>query len=101
MTTYREPPAFVVRVFKPVVSLLVRCSAPRASGGLEFRWRKSGAWRGVPVDEFVVGDRHYLVSARGETQWVKNLRAADSAGSRGSPLRRSRKTRGRRCYASS
>ena len=48
MTAYREPPAFVVRVFKPVVSLLVRCSAPRASGGWSFagaRAARGGACR--------------------------------------------------------
>ena len=105
MTAYREPPVFVVRVFNPVVSFLVwwrvRWLGPESKRGLEVRRRKSSAWRGVPVDESAVGERHYLVSPPGETAWVENLRAADSAGSRGSPLRRSRTTRSRRCYASS
>ena len=60
MTTYREPPVFVVRVFNPVVSFLVwwrvRWLGPESKRGLEVRRRKSGAWRGVPVDESAVGD---------------------------------------------
>jgi hypothetical protein len=101
MTAYREPPVFVVRVFNPVVSFLVWRLGPENKRGLEVRRRNSGAWRGVPVDGPAVGKGHYLVYPRGETPWVKNLSAADSAGSRGSPLRRSRTTRSRRCYASS
>ena len=52
----REPPVFVVRVFTPVMSFLVRWLGPESKRGLEVRRRKSGAWRGVPVDESAVGD---------------------------------------------
>jgi hypothetical protein len=56
MTAYRKPPVFVVRVFNPVVSFLVRWLGPESKRGLEVRRRKGGAWRGVPVDESAVRD---------------------------------------------
>lgn len=82
MTAYRKPPPLVTRVFNPMVSFLVRrldldLGSKRM---LEVRGRKSGEWRGVPVNVLVVGDRRYLVSPRGETQWARNLGAAGSAG---------------------
>jgi len=43
---------------------------------LAVRGRKSGQWRTIPVNVLVVDGRRYLVSARGETDWVQNLRAA-------------------------
>ena len=65
--------------------VLRRGEAP-ASGGhdansviwvLEVRGRRSGQVRQVPVNLLVVGDGEYLVSPRGESQWVRNVRAAD------------------------
>ncbi|HET6703764.1 nitroreductase family deazaflavin-dependent oxidoreductase [Amycolatopsis sp.] len=38
--------------------------------------RKSGEPRSVPVNLLTVDGVRYLVAARGETQWVRNLRAA-------------------------
>src|SRR5262245_20931445 len=43
---------------------------------LAVRGRASGAWRTVPVNLLEVGGARYLVAPRGETQWVRNLRAA-------------------------
>ncbi|MDQ3784162.1 MAG: nitroreductase family deazaflavin-dependent oxidoreductase [Actinomycetota bacterium] len=40
------------------------------------RGRKSGAWRTTPVMPLRVDGATYLVSPRGETDWVRNLRAA-------------------------
>ncbi|MDT7578788.1 MAG: hypothetical protein QOK35_48, partial [Pseudonocardiales bacterium] len=40
------------------------------------RGRTSGAWRTTPVNLLDHGGRRYVVSARGEGQWVRNLRAA-------------------------
>ena len=43
---------------------------------LAVRGRKSGAWRTTPVMPLRVEEVTYLVSPRGETDWVRNLRAA-------------------------
>ena len=45
---------------------------------LAVRGRKSGQWRTVPVNLLSYEGTHYLVAPRGETQWVRNLRAAGS-----------------------
>ncbi|WP_033261685.1 nitroreductase family deazaflavin-dependent oxidoreductase [Amycolatopsis vancoresmycina] len=39
--------------------------------------RKSGEPRSVPVNLLTVDGVRYLVAPRGETQWVRNLRAAE------------------------
>jgi F420H(2)-dependent quinone reductase len=84
MTAYREPPAVVVRVLNPMVRFLVRRLGLdlKVKRVLEVRGRKSGEWRNFPVNELFVGERRYLVSPRGETQWVRNLRATGPAGGR-------------------
>ena len=43
---------------------------------LAVRGRKSGEWRTNPVNLLTVDGRRYLVAPRGQTQWVRNLRAA-------------------------
>jgi deazaflavin-dependent oxidoreductase (nitroreductase family) len=40
------------------------------------RGRKSGVARRTPVNLLTLGDVRYLVAPRGQTQWVRNLRAA-------------------------
>lgn len=40
------------------------------------RGRKSGQWRSTPVNLLSFDGKRYLVAPRGETQWVRNLRAA-------------------------
>lgn len=42
---------------------------------LAVRGRKTGEWRTVPVNLLEYEGRRYLVAPRGETQWVRNLRA--------------------------
>lgn len=42
---------------------------------LDVRGRKSGVARSVVVNPLEVNGDTYLLSARGESQWVKNLRA--------------------------
>jgi deazaflavin-dependent oxidoreductase (nitroreductase family) len=44
---------------------------------LEVTGRKTGEPRRTPVNLLTVGDAKYLVSPRGEGQWVRNVRAAD------------------------
>ncbi|WP_437113793.1 nitroreductase/quinone reductase family protein [Streptomyces violaceusniger] len=50
------------------------------------RGRKSGEWRTTPVNPLTLGDERFLVSPRGHTQWVRNMRATG-----GGELRRGRR----------
>lgn len=43
---------------------------------LAVKGRRSGEWRSVPVNVLELEGKHYLVAIRGETEWVRNLRAA-------------------------
>src|SRR5437899_357366 len=43
---------------------------------LAVRGRRSGQWRSVPVNLLEMDGTTYLVAPRGETEWVRNLRAA-------------------------
>lgn len=43
---------------------------------LAVRGRRSGEWRTVPVNLLEHDGRRFLVAPRGETQWVRNLRAS-------------------------
>lgn len=43
---------------------------------LAVRGRTSGEWRTVPVNVLDHGGERYVLAPRGETQWVRNLRAA-------------------------
>lgn len=74
---YRAPGRFTRRVFNPLVAWLTRSGVSVwGSRVLEVRGRRSGAWRATPVNVLQIDDRSYLVAPRGETQWVRNLRAA-------------------------
>jgi len=46
---------------------------------LSVRGRKSGALQRVPVNLLVLDGERYLVSPRGNTQWVRNVRVAGTA----------------------
>jgi len=54
---------------------------------LAVRGRSSGEWRTVPVNVLDDDGARYLVAVRGETEWVRNLRAAG-----GGEIRRRGKT---------
>ncbi|MDX2822748.1 nitroreductase family deazaflavin-dependent oxidoreductase [Streptomyces ipomoeae] len=43
---------------------------------LSVRGRKSGEWRRLPVNPLPYEGGPYLVSARGNSEWVRNMRAA-------------------------
>lgn len=43
---------------------------------LRVKGRKSGQWHSTPVNLLNFDGHRYLVAPRGETQWVRNLRAA-------------------------
>ncbi len=42
---------------------------------LYVKGRKSGEWRSTPVNPLTVDGTRYIVAPRGNTQWVRNLRA--------------------------
>ena len=75
---YRKPGWFTQHVFNRIVALLTRAGiSVWGSRVLEVVGRTSGEPRRVPVNLLTVGDRQFLVSARGTGQWVRNVRAAD------------------------
>lgn len=78
MAHYRKPGWFTRHVANRMVMWLTRAGVSVwGSRVLEVRGRTSGEPRRVPVNLLVVDGREYLVSARGEGQWVRNVRAAD------------------------
>lgn len=77
MPHYRAPTSFDRRVFNPLVAGLTRLGVSvLGSRVLEVRGRSSGLPRRVPVNLLTVEGRRYLIAPRGETQWVRNFRAA-------------------------
>ena len=75
---YREPDWFTKNVFNRLVAGLTRSGVSVAgSRVLEVRGRKSGEPRRVPVNPLDYADGLYLVAPRGETEWVRNVRAGD------------------------
>ena len=78
---YKEPGWFTKHVFNRVVAVFTRMGVSVwGSRVLRVRGRKSGEMRTVPVNLLKFEDVQYLVAPRGETQWVRNLRAADGNG---------------------
>jgi deazaflavin-dependent oxidoreductase (nitroreductase family) len=65
------------RLFNSTVAALARHGiSMRGSRVLYVRGRKTGEWRSTPVNPLTFQGSRYLVSPRGHTQWVRNLRAA-------------------------
>jgi deazaflavin-dependent oxidoreductase (nitroreductase family) len=82
MTThYKEPGWFTKNVFNRGVAGATRLGVSVwGSRVLRVRGRKSGEWRSTPVNLLTYNGDRYLVAPRGETQWVRNLRAANGEG---------------------
>jgi len=78
MTThYQRPGWFTKHVFNPVVAGLTRLGVSLVgSRVLEVRGRKTGEWRRTPVNPLEFEGERYIVAPRGETQWVRNMRAS-------------------------
>jgi len=75
---YRRPGWFTRNVFNPFVGWLTRRGVSVwGSRVLEVPGRTTGTPRSTPVNLLTVDGTDYLVSARGEGQWVRNVRAAD------------------------
>ena len=76
MPHYQEPTS-VDRAFNSTVAALTRLGVSVwGSRVLRVRGRTSGLWRSNPVNVLTHDDRRYLVAPRGETEWVRNFRAA-------------------------
>lgn len=77
---YLAPDWFSRRVFNPLVARLTRWGISlKGSRVLEVPGRTSGELRSTVVNLLTVDGVRYLVAPRGETQWVRNLRAADGS----------------------
>lgn len=77
---YQAPGRLTRRLMNPLVAGLTRLGLPLAgSAVLGVRGRTSGEVRTTPVNPLTIGGTRYLVAARGETQWVRNLRVAGEA----------------------
>jgi len=76
-THYRAPGWFTRNVFNRSVAFLTRHGVSIVgSRVLAVKGRTSGEWRTTPVNLLDHSGHRYLVSPRGEGQWVRNLRAA-------------------------
>ena len=69
---YLKPPAFVSKVFNP---LAIRTGIG-GSKALVVTRRRSGGLQRIPVIPIEHAGSRYVVSTRGESEWVRNLRAA-------------------------
>jgi len=73
---YQRPGWATKHVFNPVMAGLTRLGlSVRGSRVLEVRGRTTGEPRRTPVNPLTVDGVRYLVAPRGNTQWVRNLRA--------------------------
>jgi deazaflavin-dependent oxidoreductase (nitroreductase family) len=73
---YRQPGWFTKNVANKLVALLTRSGLSiMGSRVLEVKGRKSGLPRRTPVNLLSFEGAQYLVSARGEGEWVRNVRA--------------------------
>ena len=74
---YRRPGWFTKYVFNGLVNVATRLGVSvMGSRVLEVSGRKTGQPRRVPVNLLEVSGERFLVAPRGETQWVRNVRAA-------------------------
>jgi deazaflavin-dependent oxidoreductase (nitroreductase family) len=81
VTHYQEPGWFTKNVFNRGVAVATGLGiSVWGSRVLRVRGRKSGEWRTTPVNLLTLDGTQYLVSPRGETQWVRNLRATGGDG---------------------
>jgi deazaflavin-dependent oxidoreductase (nitroreductase family) len=74
---YQRPGWVTTNVFNRLVRGLTRAGVSvRGSRVLEVPGRRSGEPRRNPVNLLTLEGKSYLVAARGNTQWVRNLRAS-------------------------
>jgi len=74
-TRYVKPKS-ATNFFNDTVGRLTRLGVSvYGSRVLYVKGRKSGEWRSTPVNPLPLDGTRYLVAPRGNTQWVRNLRA--------------------------
>lgn len=79
-TTYQKPDFVTAHILNPLVAFATRLGlSMRGSRVLSVRGRKSGEWRTTPVNPLTLDGQRYLVAPRGETHWVRNVRAGGEA----------------------
>jgi deazaflavin-dependent oxidoreductase (nitroreductase family) len=75
-----DRPPLAVRLFDPVLRRLLRIGLPMGPNSLiTVRGRRSGELRSAAVALLELRGRRWVISAYGETNWVRNLRAAKAA----------------------
>jgi deazaflavin-dependent oxidoreductase (nitroreductase family) len=80
MAKYQKPDALTTRLVNPLIATLTKLGlSVRGSHILAVRGRKTGKRQEVPVNPVEVDGVRYLVAPRGDTHWVRNLRAAGEA----------------------
>lgn len=73
----KRPGWFTAHVFNPLVGVVTGMGISLlGSRVLEVKGRSSGRPRRTPVNLLTFEGERYLVAPRGETQWVRNLRAS-------------------------
>lgn len=85
---YLKGSRFTVRMNSAIGWLARHGLSLAGTAELSVRGRKSGKMQRVPVNPYTHEGAQYLVSARGHSQWVRNMRAAG-----GGALRVGRKLR--------
>jgi F420H(2)-dependent quinone reductase len=74
---YQRPDWFTKHVFNRFVALATRAGiSVWGSRVLRVQGRKSGEWRSSPVNLLTLDKTQYLVAPRGQTHWVRNIRAS-------------------------
>lgn len=77
MPKYDRPGRLTNNLLNPVVAAFIRLGVSVwGSCVLAVRGRTSGVWRTMPVNLLGWDGARYLVWPRGQTPWVRNLRAA-------------------------
>jgi deazaflavin-dependent oxidoreductase (nitroreductase family) len=80
MVIYQKPGALTTRLVNPLIATLTKLGlSVRGAHVLAVRGRRTGKRQEVPVNPVEVDGVRYLVAPRGDTQWVRNLRAAGEA----------------------
>lgn len=67
---YLKPPKFTSKVFNPIAAATGIGSCEKVT----FTGRKTGAQQSLPLIPVDVDGSRYLVSTRGESEWVRNVR---------------------------
>jgi deazaflavin-dependent oxidoreductase (nitroreductase family) len=78
---YIRPGFFTSRILNPAVKFLAGRLGVSLKGArvLSVQGRTTGQWRSTPVNPLSLAGQRYLVAARGQTEWVRNIRVSRTA----------------------